>query len=125
MDALALSAKSKEFEMPNVKCRPPVRFLLSLSVSVAALAIFSGQAIACFTVYNKANVPVYSNMSPPIDMSYQIHQRLPAVFPGGHMVFGDSYDCPLIDARVPVAQLSNVSTNGNLSGRRIRRESRN
>ena len=111
--------------MPLLKCSPPVRFLLSPSLLVAALAIFSGHAMACFTVYNKANVPVYSNMSPPIDMSYQIHQRLPAVFPGGHMVFGDSYDCPLIDTRVAVAQLSNVSTNGNLSSRRIRRESRN
>ena len=111
--------------MPIFKCSPPVRFLLLLSVSVVALAVFSGQAMACFTVYNKSNVPVYSNMSPPIDMSYQIHQRLPDVFPGGHMVFGNSYDCPLIDTRVAVAQLSNVSTTGNLSSRRIRKESRN
>ena len=97
------------------------RILMSLSAAV----LVAPQALACFTVYNKANVPVYSNMSPPIDMSYQIHQRLPAVFPDGHMVFGDSTDCPLIDTRVVSAQLSNVSTTSNLTSRRARRESRN
>ena len=94
--------------MPIFKCSPPVRFLLSLSVSAVALAVFSGQAMACFTVYNKSNVPVYSNMTPPINMSYQIHERLPAVFSDGHLVFGSSSDCPLIDARISVPEVSNV-----------------
>ncbi len=91
--------------MPTFKCSPSISFLLSLSVSVLA----APQAMACYTVYNKANVPVYSNMSSPIDMRYQIHERLPAVFPGGHMVFGSSTDCPLIDARTAVPELSNVA----------------
>ena len=82
---------------------PAFRILL---LSAAVLA--APQAMACYTVYNKANVPVYSNMSPPIDMSYQIHQRLPAVFPGGHLIFGDSTDCPVIDARVAVPEPSDV-----------------
>ncbi len=82
------------------------RILLPLSAAV----LVAPQAMACFTVYNKANVPVYSNMSPPIDMSYQIHERLPAVFPGGHLVFGDSADCPVIDARTVVPELTNVTT---------------
>lgn len=81
------------------------RILLPLSAAVLA----APHALACFTVYNKANVAVYSNMSPPIDMSFQIHQRLPAVFPGGHMVFDDSTDCPQIDARIAVPALSNVA----------------
>jgi hypothetical protein len=38
-------------------------------------------------------------MDAPIDMSYQISQRLQAVFPGGHMVFDNSSDCPRIDMR--------------------------
>jgi hypothetical protein len=82
-------------------------FRVLFSLSAALLA--APHALACFTVYNKANVPVYSNMSPPIDMSYQIHQRLPAVFPGGHMVFGASTDCPVIDTRVAVPELSNAA----------------
>jgi hypothetical protein len=109
IDALTRSAKSKEFQMPIFKCSPSVSFLLSLSVSMLASAVFAGQAMACYTVYNRANQPVYSNMASPIDMRYQIHERLPAAFPGGHMVFGSSTDCPLIDARTAVPQLSNVA----------------
>ncbi len=88
--------------MTSVK--PAFRILFSL----AATALAAPQAMACYTVYNKANVVVYSNMSPPIDMRYQIHQRLPAVFPGGHMVFDASDDCPVVDARIAVPVLSNA-----------------
>lgn len=106
--------------MPIFKCRPSVLFLLSLSVSLLA----APQAMACYTVYNKANVAVYSNISPPIDMSYQIHERLPAVFPGGHMVFGSSTDCPLIDARTAVSELSNVAATAKPASSRNSRNSR-
>lgn len=78
---------------------------LALCFSVLALP----QAMACFMVYNTANQLVYSGMSPPMDMSYQIHERLPAVFPGGHMVFGSSTDCPALDARKASPALTNVS----------------
>ena len=94
-------------------------------LSVLAVAMFADPAMACFTVYNKANQMIYSNISPPIDMRYQIHERLPAVFPGGHMVFGSSTDCPLIDARVTTPQLSNVATIVYPSSGRSRRASRN
>lgn len=101
--------------------RQPVAFCLALVAS----ALFAPQALACFTVYNSSNVTVYSNMSPPIDMSYQIHQRLPAVFPGGHMVFGNSTDCPLIDVRYSATELPNSVRMVNASNRRIRKQSRN
>ncbi|MES2362845.1 MAG: hypothetical protein V4646_13760 [Pseudomonadota bacterium] len=78
---------------------------LALSFSVLALP----QAVACFMVYNAANQLVYSGMSPPMDMSYQIHERLPAVFPGGHMVFGDSAVCSVLDTRQASPVLTNVS----------------
>ncbi len=107
--------------MSILKFRQPVAFCLA----VAASALVTPQAMACFTVYNSSNVPVYSNMSPPIDMSYQIHQRLPAVFPGGHMVFGASPDCPLIDVRVLATELPNSGTMVSASNRRVRKASRN
>lgn len=73
-----------------------VKSALALVLSVFALP----QAMACFTVYNSAtNQVVYSGQAAPIDMSYQIHEKLPAVFPGGHMVFGVSNDCPTVDIR--------------------------
>ena len=86
-----------------------VKHIFQVLFSLSAAMLAAPQALACYTVYNKANVPVYSSMSPPIDMSYQIHQRLPAVFPGGHLVFGASTDCPVIDTRVALPQLSNVA----------------
>ena len=82
-------------------------FRVLFALSAALLA--APQAMACYTVYNRANQPVYSNMAAPIDMRYQIHERLPAAFPGGHMVFGSSTDCPVIDARTTAPVLSNVA----------------
>jgi len=60
--------------------------------------VFSGQAMACYTVYNRANQVIYKAMQAPVDMRYQLHQTLPAVFPGGHMVFSiTDRDCPAVD----------------------------
>jgi hypothetical protein len=118
IDVLVRSAKNKEFEMTTAKHAFQVLFAL------AAALLAAPQAMACYTVYNRANVPVYSNMASPIDMSYQIHERLPAVFPGGHMVFGSSTDCPLIDARTAVPQLSNIAVTAKTATRRHSRTSR-
>ena len=54
------------------------------------------QAFACYTVYNQSNQVIYNARTPPVDMSYQIHQVLPRVYPGGHMVFGDEPNCPVV-----------------------------
>lgn len=59
-------------------------------------AATSVNALACFTVYDRANRVLYHAQQPPVDMRYQIHQTLPGVFPGGHMVFDDGNDCPRI-----------------------------
>jgi len=88
----------------------------ALTLAMSALAV---PAMACFTVYNSANQVVYTGDKPPIDMSYQIHERLPAAFPGGHMVFGDDVDCRSLDARRIAPQLTNVvATSTTPSGRR-------
>lgn len=55
-------------------------------------------ALACFTVYDRSNRVVYNAQTPPVDMGYPIHETLPRVFPGGHMVFDDSGDCPVTQA---------------------------
>lgn len=82
--------------------------VLKYSLLFSLAACVAPQAMACFTVYNASSQVVYSGLTPPIDMSYQIHERLPAVFPGGHMVFGMDTDCPSIDLR-RTAGFSNVS----------------
>lgn len=79
---------------------PTCAVVLSLS------ALAASPALACYTVYNAAtNQVVYSGQDAPIDMSYQIHQKLPAAFPGGHLVFGVSNDCPDVDLRPASPQL--------------------
>ncbi|MDO9358615.1 MAG: hypothetical protein Q7T70_06485 [Polaromonas sp.] len=68
---------------------------LKLSLGIVLPALFCGQAMACYTVYNRANQVVYHASAAPVDMRYQLHQTLPAVFPGGHMVFSiTDTDCP-------------------------------
>ena len=64
-----------------------LRMNTALKYALGALVttVFSGQALACYTVYNSANQVVYQAQAAPVDMRYQLHQTLPAVFPGGHM----------------------------------------
>jgi hypothetical protein len=78
----------------------------AMALSLSSLVL---PAMACYTVYNPANAIVYSGQEPPIDMSYQIHEKLPAVFPTGHLVFGVDSDCPSIDARKASPQVTNVA----------------
>lgn len=72
---------------------------LKYAFVLCASAVAMSPALACYTVYGPANQVVYAGAQAPIDMSYQIHERLPAMFPGGHMVFGNSTDCTPIDNR--------------------------
>jgi hypothetical protein len=62
---------------------------------LAALAMLSGgQALACYTVYDRNNQVVYQSTLPPVDMSRPLSEVLPARFPGGHLVFADGAVCP-------------------------------
>ncbi len=62
-------------------------------------ALLSSQALACYTVYNHANQVVYHAAAAPVDMRYQIHQTLPGVFPGGHLVFSvTDIACPPVNS---------------------------
>lgn len=61
---------------------------------LATLAVASVNAMACYTVYDQSNRIVYNAQIAPVDMSRPLHETLPVVFPGGHMVFGATTDCP-------------------------------
>lgn len=88
------------------------------------LATFSLNTFACYTVYDRNNRVVYDAQTAPVDMRYQIHETLPRMFPGGHMVFGNSTDCPVTQERAPragdaVTRLGDdqrVSSNGAMAG---------
>ena len=71
---------------------------LNVALGTLLAAAFSGQALACYTVYNRANQVIYHARQAPVDMQYQLHQTLPAVFNDGHMVFSiTDTDCPAVN----------------------------
>lgn len=65
----------------------------------AVLALLLGSpALACYTVYNRANQVVYHAAQAPVNMSYQLHQTLPRFYPDGHLVFSiTDNDCPRVN----------------------------
>ncbi|RZL05442.1 MAG: hypothetical protein EOP40_20140, partial [Rubrivivax sp.] len=54
-----------------------------IAIAALPLALLSLPASACFKVYDASNRVVYHAQNPPVNMAYQIHQTLPAVYPGG------------------------------------------
>lgn len=71
---------------------------LKAALGTLLLTAFSGQALACYTVYNRSNQVIYKAMQAPVDMQYQLHQTMPAVFNDGHLVFSiTDMDCPQVN----------------------------
>ena len=72
---------------------------LKYALGVLLTSLFSGQALACYTVYNRANQVIYHAAAAPVDMRYQLHQTLPAVFSDGHLVFSiTDTACPPVNS---------------------------
>lgn len=71
-----------------------------LKYALAALlpALSASQVLACYTVYNRSNQVIYHAAAAPVDMRYQLHETLPAVYPGGHLVFSvTDTSCPPVN----------------------------
>lgn len=66
------------------------------AVLAAMLALGTGQAMACYLVYDRNNQVAYTGQTPPpgVDMSKPLHEALAAKYPGGHMVFDNTRECP-------------------------------
>jgi hypothetical protein len=64
----------------------------------ALFGVAAGQAVACFTVYDRTNAIVYYAQTPPVDMTPPFNERLQKAFPGSHMVFGNTTGCPVKQA---------------------------
>jgi hypothetical protein len=62
------------------------------------LGLASTPVLACYTVFDRADNVVYQSSRPPVDMSRPLHETLPAVFPGGHMIFDAGSECPVISS---------------------------
>lgn len=75
--------------------------MLALLLGVAA-----GQALACYTVYDRSGRVLYSDPAPPVDMSRPLHDTLQARFPGAHMVFDAQADCGSVSPPPPAISAS-------------------
>jgi len=76
---------NREALMKHWKCLLLCSLLGSASLQVAA---------ACYTVYDSSDRVAYHAAIAPVDMSRAIHETLPARFPGGHMIFDATANCP-------------------------------
>jgi len=68
-----------------------------------ALSLASVQATAqCYTVYDRDERVVYQGRESPVDMRRPLHETVPGLFPGGHLVLDNfTQDCGVV--RPPVA----------------------
>lgn len=86
---------------------------ISNRILFVALSLASAQAMAqCYTVYDREDRVVYQGPESPVDMSRPLHETVPGLFPGGHLVFDNiTQDCAAV--RPPIAL---VPSAGKLSG---------
>jgi hypothetical protein len=84
------------FDVPGRRTMKFRYRLLALLLGLAA-----GQALACYTVYDRLGRVVYTDPAPPVDMSRPLHETLPARFPGAHMVFDAQAECAAISPPLP------------------------
>ena len=86
---------------------------------LCALGLASANAMACYTVYDRSNQVVYNAQTPPVDMGRPLHETMPVAFPGGHMVFDTTADCPReVPSRVSVTPAAPAKPSPLLTDRR-------
>ncbi|NMM77493.1 hypothetical protein B2J86_08545 [Acidovorax sp. SRB_14] len=68
---------------------------LTLTAAILWLGLAAPAAhAACYLVYGPGQQLVYRAPEPPVDLSRPLHETLPAVAPGGTLVFSlDSHGC--------------------------------
>lgn len=77
------------------------------AAALAAVLFSQSAAASCYVVYGPDKDIVYRAPEPPIDMSYQIHERLPLVAPNSTLVFSpDNHNCELTVNKLPLTAVS-------------------
>ena len=61
-------------------------FVYSIA-AVAGILFSQGALAACYVVYGPAKQVIYRSTQSPVDLSYQLHETVPSVVPGGTLVF--------------------------------------
>ena len=69
---------------------------LRAATVLAGCAVAQVASAACYYVYAPNNELIYRSNRAPVDMSYQLHNTVPALYPGARMVFSlDEFNCAL------------------------------
>ena len=72
-------------------------------VVFACCGLSAGWAAAqCYTLYDRDNRVVYQGRESPVDMSRPLHETVPALQPGGHLVLDNIGTCE--EMREPALQ---------------------
>lgn len=73
------------------------------AAATLAAALFSPAAsAACYYIYAADSELIYRSFETPVDLSRPLHQTLPAVAPGGKMVFTlDTQGCEVVINKLP------------------------
>ncbi|MBL0421811.1 hypothetical protein JI739_15790 [Ramlibacter sp. AW1] len=80
-----------------------MRLIGSALLALGCLA--AGQATAqCYTVYDAGNRVLYHGRESPVDMSKPLHETVPGMYPGGHLVFDNISSCDELRPLQPVVQ---------------------
>ena len=76
---------------------PPIAALTAALLSPSAFA-------ACYVVYGPDQQVIYRASEPPVDLSRHLHETLPLIAPGSHMVFSpDGTGCEVPLNKLPQA----------------------
>lgn len=80
---------------------PAIRFA---AVALFTVCLSQAASAACYVVYSPDKQIIYRDVEPPVDLSYQLHQTVPQVVPGGTLVFTPDDDgCQFKINKLPVA----------------------
>lgn len=81
-----------------------LRFAAPVAMALAAGLSGQGALAACYVVYGPDEEVAYRSPLPPVDLSRNLHETLPAIAPGGKLVFWQgNYGCENEMNRLPLA----------------------
>ena len=86
---------------------------LRAAAVLATCAAAQMASAACYYVYSPSNELIYRSNRTPVDLTYQLHNTLPSVYPGARMVFTlDEFNCATeVNLIAERRQLDNARSN--------------
>ncbi len=97
-----------------------MRALSKAAILFAAVAFTQVASATCYMVYAPDNSVVFRSLTPPVDLSKQLHMTMPAAAPGGTLVFSPEDE----GCQFESDKLSNLRQAASMPGKERRRAER-